>query len=79
MASVQKSGSGSVLQVWLPSPTDQRLRDLSRAERRSLSQTIRLAVEDRLQGSLTTSTSEGRAPGGSSSFARRGAGPEGTE
>jgi HK97 family phage prohead protease len=44
MAAAQQK-NGSVLQVWLPHPTDERLRRQAKAERRSLSQTIRIAVE----------------------------------
>ena len=62
MAVTQES-TGTVFQAWFPHPLDERLRDLSRAERRSLSQTIRIAVEDRLQSSLTT-TGENAAGGG---------------
>jgi hypothetical protein len=41
--------SGKVAQVWLPHPLDQELRKHAKAERRSLSSTIRIAVEDKLR------------------------------
>jgi hypothetical protein len=41
--------SGAVVQAWLPHPLDQELRKHAEAERRSLSSTIRLAVEDLLR------------------------------
>jgi hypothetical protein len=52
--------AGSVLQTWLPHPLDQQLRRHAEAERRSLSSTIRLAVEDQLR---TSPTGEDRRPG----------------
>ena len=67
--------NGSVLQVWLPHPMDERLRKQAQTERRSLSQTIRLAVEDRLRRG-----GEGQALGGNFlGLARRGAGSEGDD
>lgn len=44
-----QDSSGTVVQTWLPHPLDQELRKHAEAERRSLSQTIRLAIEDRLR------------------------------
>ena len=80
MAATQKS-PGSVVQVWLPHPTDEQLRQHAATERRSLSQTIRLAVEDKLSsedfagGAAATADD---APASSSRFgSRRGRRPRG--
>ena len=69
-----KQESGSVVQTWLPHPLDKELRQHAADKRRSLSQTIRLAVEDQLR---QQPPGEDQAPGvTSSSFARPGAGSE---
>ena len=62
MASAQKSGS--VLQVWLPHPTDEQLRQYAADERRSLSSTIRLAVEDRLSEETSPGAAKAERPVG---------------
>ena len=48
MAITEEKSSGTVVQAWLPHPLDKELRKHAEAERGSLSQTIRLAVEDKL-------------------------------
>jgi hypothetical protein len=45
-----EESSGTVAQVWLRHPLDKELRKHAEAERRSLSATIRLAIEDKLRG-----------------------------
>jgi hypothetical protein len=45
----QEKTSGKVVQAWLPHPLDKELRKHAESERRSLSSTIRLAVEDALR------------------------------
>jgi len=49
VATTRQDSSGTVVQAWLPHPLDQELRKHAEAERRSLSSTIRLAVEDKLR------------------------------
>jgi hypothetical protein len=49
MATTQKERGGSVIQAWFPRPLDKQLREHAAAERRSLSSTVRLAVEDKLR------------------------------
>jgi len=49
VATSQEKQSGTVIQAWLPHPLDQELRKQAEAERRSLSSTIRLAIEDKLR------------------------------
>jgi hypothetical protein len=48
VATQEKTG-GRVVQTWLPHPLDQELRRHAKAERRSLSSAIRIAVEDKLK------------------------------
>jgi hypothetical protein len=70
MAATQES-NGTVFQAWLPHPLDKELREYAEAERRSLSQTIRLAVEDQLR----QNTGEGPVPlGGKLSLPARAPG-----
>jgi hypothetical protein len=56
MATTSEHPSGTVIQTWLPHPLDQELRKHAEAERRSLSSTIRLAIE----GNLTRADRERR-------------------
>jgi hypothetical protein len=64
MAATQES-NGTVFQAWFPHPLDEQLRKHAESERRSLSQTIRLAQ-------LRQNTGEGPAPlGGDLSFPPR--------
>ena len=49
MATTGTDTSGTVVQAWLPHPLDQELRKHAEAERRSLSSTIRFAIEDKLR------------------------------
>ncbi len=49
MATTETDTSGTVVQAWLPHQLDQELRKHAEAERRSLSSTIRLAIEDKLR------------------------------
>ena len=41
--------TGRRVQAWLPYPLDEELRQYAKAERRSLSSTVRIAVEDKLR------------------------------
>ncbi|MGZ5308658.1 MAG: ribbon-helix-helix protein, CopG family [Solirubrobacterales bacterium] len=59
MAATQQS-NGTVFQAWLPHPLDKELRERAEAERRSISQTIRIAVEDRLRTTTSPTTGEAR-------------------
>jgi hypothetical protein len=66
MAATQES-NGTVFQAWFPHPLDEQLRKQAESERRSLSQTIRLAVED----SFAENTREGRRRAGGGGFLGR--------
>jgi hypothetical protein len=44
-----KTSPGVVVQSWLPTPLAHELRKHAEAERRSLSSTIRIAIEDKLR------------------------------
>jgi hypothetical protein len=74
MATAQSNGT--VFQAWFPHPLDEQLRQHAESERRSLSQTISLGVESRLQTS-SRSGDEGQAPRRDSFPPPRGAGSEG--
>jgi hypothetical protein len=50
VTTTEKSTAAERIQAWVPSSLAEQLRAQADLERRSISQTIRLAIEDRLRG-----------------------------